>query len=145
MLSDHAEILRQKESKQRCQDLRYLIERQKMINAQYPPLPSQILSKNGEEECEDDEDDDEALYDLICLRKIVSKLTGKIEYYKTPIFWYTEAQRLSDFHKALYYEDLREQAYQAIDELSNTPQYDDSDDDFDEDEPVEKDSDQHTS
>ena len=103
------------------------------------------MSKNGEEECEDDEDDDEALYDLICLRKIVSKLTGKIEYYKTFVFWYTEAQRLSDFRKALYYEDLREQAYQAIKKLCNIPQYDDSDDNFDENEPVEKDSDQYSS
>ena len=92
-----------------------------MINAQYPPLPSQILSKNGEEEREDDEDDDEALYDLACLRTIVWKLNGMINSNKAHVFWNTPAQQISNFRRVLYYEDLREQAYQAIDELCNIP------------------------
>ena len=73
MLPDYAEILREKESKRRSQHLRYLIERQKLINATYPPLPSQILSKNGEEDCEYDDDEDpfDDLYDLVCFREIV--------------------------------------------------------------------------
>ena len=103
------------------------------------------MSKTGEEESEDDEDNDEAMCDLACLWMIVWKLNGMINSNKAHVFWHTEAQRLSNFRRALYYEDLREQAYQAIDELCNIPQYDDSDDDFDDDEPVEKDSDQHTS
>ena len=59
-----------------------VIERQKKINEQYPPLPSQILSKDREEQCDDDEDADEDM--------------------------------INNFHKAMYYEALREQAYQAI-------------------------------
>ena len=128
-----------------CQHLRYLIERQKMINAQYPPLPSQILSKNGEEECDNDEDDDEAMYDLVCLRAIVWKLNGMINSNTAHVFWHTLEQQISNFRRALYYEALREQAYQAIDELCNIPQYDDSDDDFDVDTSSEQDSDQHSS
>ena len=49
------------------------------------------------------------------------------------------------FAGVLYYEALREQAYQAIDELCNIPQYDDSDDNFDTEESDEKDPDQHSS
>ena len=85
-LPDHAEIMREKESKQRCAHLRYLIERHKKINEQYPPLPSQILSKDGEEECDNDEDDDEALYDLVCLRKIVYKLNSLIHSNDAHVF-----------------------------------------------------------
>ena len=145
VLPDYAEIMREKESKQLCAHLRYLIERQKKINEQYPPLPSQILSKDGDEECDEDEDDDEALYDLVCLRAIVRKLNGMIHSNTTYVFWHTPEQRISNFRKALYYEALREQAYQAIDKLCNIPQYDNSDDDFDEDTSSEQDSDQHSS
>ena len=45
----------------------------------------------------------------------------------------------------MYYESLRELIYQTIKEIFRVPQYDDSDDDFDEEEPVDKDSDQHAS
>ena len=48
-------------------------------------------------------------------------------------------------HTNMHYEALRELAYQTIDEICRIPQYDDCDDDFDEDEPVEKDSNQHAS
>ena len=60
------------------------------------------------------------------------------------VFWKTEAQKLNNFRKVLYYEDLREESYQAIDELCHIPQYDDSDDNFDDYESSEKDSDQHS-
>ena len=104
-----------------------------MINATYPPFSSRILSKNGEADCEDDNDKDpfDDLYDLVCLREIVRKITGKIHSLQAPVFWKTDAQWLNDFLKVLYYEDLREEAYQAIDELCSVPQYDDSDDNFD--------------
>ena len=59
------------------------------------------------------------------------QLNRKIHHYQAPVFWHTEAQRLNDFCKALYYQHLREEAYQAIDEPCNIPQYDDSDDNFD--------------
>ena len=85
------------------------------------------------------------MYDLVCLRAIVRKLNGMIYSNTTYIFWHTPEQRISNFRKALYYEALREQAYQAIDELCNIPQYDDNDDNFDTDESDEKDSDQHSS
>ena len=85
------------------------------------------------------------MYDLVCLRAIVWKLNGMINSNIAHVFWHTPEQRISNFRRTLYYKAIREQAYQAIDELCNIPQYDDSDDDFDEDESGEKDSDQHSS
>ena len=115
-----------------CQQLRYLIERQKQINATYPPLPSRILSKDGEGDIDDDDMDNvDDLYDLICLQKILWKITGRINSLKHPPFWKTPAEKLQDFRIALYYEDLRELVYEAIDEICCTPIYDDSDDNFD--------------
>ena len=145
-LPDYAEILKERESKQRFQHLRYLIERQKLINATYPPLPSCILSKNGEEDCEDDDDEDpfDAFYDFLYLYEIVYKLNAWIHSLKAPVFQKTEAQKINNFRKALHYEDLREEAYEAIDEFCHIPQYDDSDDNFDDYETSEKDSDQHS-
>ena len=67
------------------------------------------------------------------------KLNGKIHRHQALVFWHTEAQQLNDFRKVLYYQDLREEAYQAIDELCNIPQYDDSDNNFDTSDSSEKD------
>ena len=59
-----------------------------MINATYPLLPSCILSKNGEEDCEDDDDEDpfDALYYLLCLHEIVCKLNERIHSLKALVF-----------------------------------------------------------
>ena len=115
-----------------CAHLRFLIERQKQINTTYPPLPDRILSKDGQADINDDDIDNvNDLYDLICLRKIMWKLNGCIHCLKSPPFWKTPTEKLQDFRISLYYEDLRELVYEAIDEICCTPIYDDSDDNFD--------------
>ena len=71
-LPDYAEVLRERGSKQMCQQLHYLIERQKQINATYPPLPDRILSKDGQVDIDDDDIDNvDDLYDLICLQEVL--------------------------------------------------------------------------
>ena len=84
------------------------------------------------------------LYDLACLHEIVYKLNARIQRLKTPIFWKNEAEKIRDFRMALYYEELRAEAYDAIEELCNIPKYDDSDDNFDDYESSDKDSDPHS-
>ena len=43
----------------------------------------------------------------------------------------TTAKKLQDFRIAMYYKDLREEVYDATNELCHIPIYDDSNDNFD--------------
>ena len=56
----------------------------------------------------------------------------------------TKAEKIRDFHITLYYEDLWDEAYKAIKKLYNIPEYDESDDNFDDYESSDKDSDPHS-
>ena len=93
-LPDYANLIKEKESKQRCQQLRYLIERQKQINATYPPLLDRILPIDGEEIKDDDIDNVDDLYDLIYLPKILWKINDRIICLRHPPFWKTLAEKL---------------------------------------------------
>ena len=70
-----------------CQQHHYLIERQNQINATYPSLPGRILSKDGQEDIDDDDIDNvDDLYDLIYLREILCKLNSRTHCLKSPLF-----------------------------------------------------------
>ena len=117
--------------------------KEKQINVTYPPLPARILPIDGEEIEDDDIDNVDGLYDLLCLREILWKINGRIISLRHPPFWKTPAEKLQDFRISLYYEDLRELVYEAIDEICCTPIYDDSDDNFDDYDSFDEEQDPH--
>ena len=69
MLSNQADFLKEKEFRQRCLFLHFLVARKKGINSYLPPVPSQILSNDGEDVEDEDIDNADDLLDLLILQK----------------------------------------------------------------------------
>ena len=131
MLSNQDDILKEKKSRQWCLFLHFLIARQKGINSYLPPVPSQILSNDGEDVKDEDIDNFDDLLDLFSLQKTLRTIAERIVPLQHPLFWMSAEEKLQEFHILLFYQFLRDEAWDAIDEICCTPIYDISDDDFD--------------